>query len=228
MKKNLMVSLADAQLSVVDSDEWRVCGYATVYGNRNSYDFSIRKGAYANVLGTRPKMFFNHNTLSVPIGRWVKLEDHEYGLYVEGVLTKGVAEAADVYAALKAGTVDGFSVGVSFDPKADVKFGEDGSEELVNVRELNEISVVTYPADGKARVTQTLSVDEIDERIDAIVTLRDLEAFVREVGNLSKRQSGWLLSKAKAALASETLRDAEPKAHKELAAVFERIQRGLD
>ena len=87
---------------------------------------------------------------------------------------------------------------------------------------------MTYPADGKARVLQCLSADEIDEQIEKIETLRDLEAFIRETSQLSKRQSGWLMSKAKAVIASDTSRDDLLKAkEKELAAMFNRIQSGI-
>lgn len=74
-------------------------------------------------------------------------------------------------------------------------------------------------------MTQTLSADEIDSRIESLETVRDLEAFFKDVGNLSRRQSGWLLSKAKACFAADTRRDDALKAQTKLQAIFERISK---
>jgi HK97 family phage prohead protease len=224
MKKQLVnLSLKDVELSFDDSHEWRVKGYATRFNNVNSYGFKILAGAYADVIasGSKPKMFFNHDAWAVPIGYWDKLEENALGLKVEGVLTQGVAQAKDVYAALKAGTVDGLSVSIYFDA-ADTETDDKGIMSLSKIRKLDEISIVT--ADSKARITQTLSADEIDSRIESLETVRDLEAFLKDVANLSHRQSGWLLSKAKACFAADTRRDVALKAQNELQAIFERIQ----
>ena len=144
-RKNLMISLADMELQAAEGDEWRIKGYATKFGNTNSYGFEIAAGAYDAVLkaGVKPKMFFNHDAWSVPIGLWDRLEADEKGLRVEGVLTKGVSQAGDVYAALKAGTVDGLSVGISFNEEDAALVGK--RIILKNIRELREISVVTNP-----------------------------------------------------------------------------------
>lgn len=223
------LSLQEVELSIDDAHEWRVKGYATRFGNVNSYGFKILAGAYADVIasGVRPKMFFNHDSFSVPIGIWDKLEENAVGLKVEGVLTQGVVLAKDVYAALRAGTVDGLSVSIGFDAK-DTETDEKGVMSLSRVKQLSEISIVTSPADSKARITQTLSADEVDARIEGLETIRDLETFFKDVANLSHRQSGWLLSKAKACFAADTRRDDALKAQKELQAIFERINRNME
>ena len=92
-----------------------VKGYASVYDNLNCYGFYIAKGAYSAVLKnsiSTPKMFFNHDYSAVPVGRWTSLKEDDKGLYVEGELTLGVGAASDIYEALKAGTLDGLSVGI--------------------------------------------------------------------------------------------------------------------
>lgn len=227
MKKQLVnLALKDVELSLDDSHEWRVKGYATRFNNVNCYGFKILHGAYSDIVasGAKPKMFFNHDSYSVPIGVWDKLEENALGLKVEGVLTQGVAQAKDVYAALKAGTVDGLSVSIYFDA-ADTETDDKGVMSLSKIRKLDEISIVTAPADSKARVTQTLSADEIDSRIESLETVRDLEAFLKDVTNLSHRQSGWLLSKAKACFAADTRRDDALEAQEQLQAIFERINK---
>lgn len=228
--KQVMTSLKLCQLQALEEDgEWKISGYATVFGNRNSYGFQIRKGAYSKVLaeGVNPKMFFNHDSWNLPIGKWTDLKEDEIGLKVEGVLTKGVSKAEDIYHAVKAGTVDGLSVGIGWKAADEVEL-DDGTVEVTMISRLSEISVVTYPSDGKARVTQVLSADEVDEKIESLQSVRDLENFFHDEFQLSKRQSGWLLSKAKACFAAEKNRDDSQKAQKELAAVFDRLSIGID
>lgn len=229
-QKQITTSLKFCRLQAIEENgEWKISGYATVFGNRNSYGFQIRKGAYSKLLseGVNPKMFFNHDSYAVPIGKWTDLREDEIGLKVEGVLTKGVSQAEDIYHAVKAGTVDGLSVGIAWKAADEVEL-EDGTIEVTMIARLSEISVVTYPSDGKARVTQVLSADEVDEKIEALQSVRDLENFFHDQFQLSKRQSGWLLAKAKACFAAEKNRDDSQKAQKELAAVFDRLSVGID
>lgn len=229
-QKQITTSLKFCQLQAREENgEWKISGYATVFGNKNSYGFQIRKGAYSKVLaeGVNPKMFFNHNSWDLPIGKWTDLKEDDIGLKVEGVLTKGVSKAEDIYHAVKAGTVDGLSVGISWRAADEVEL-DDGTIELSMIARLSEISVVTYPADGKARVNQVLSSDEVDEKIESLQSVRDLENFFHDEFQLSKRQSGWLLSKAKACFAAEKSRDDSQKAQKELAAVLGRLSVEID
>lgn len=228
-KQNLSLSLSAAEIDLAGGEhEWRVNGYATKFGNANSYGFKISQGAYADLIaaGVKPLMFFNHNSYAVPIGRWDSLEENARGLKVSGVLTQGVSLASDVYAALRAGTVDGLSVSIGWNSEDESE--EDGILTLSKISALDEISIVTFPADSKARVSQVLSADDIDERIESLATVRDLEAFLKEVAHLSKRQSGWLLSKAKACFAADTRRDDALKAQSELQAIFERISQKME
>lgn len=228
-KQNLSLSLSAAEIDLAGGEhEWRIVGYATKFGNANCYGFRIAQGAYADLIasGVKPLMFFNHDSYAVPIGRWDSLEENARGLKVSGVLTQGVSLASDVYAALRAGTVDGLSVSIGWNSEDESE--EDGILTLSKISALDEISIVTFPADSKARVSQVLSADDIDERIESLATVRDLEAFLKEVAHLSKRQSGWLLSKAKACFAADTRRDDALKAQSELQAIFERISQKME
>lgn len=228
-KQNLSLSLSAAEIDLAGGEhEWRVKGYATKFGNANCYGFKIAQGAYADLIasGVKPLMFFNHDAGSVPIGRWDSLEENARGLKVSGVLTQGVSLASDVYAALRAGTVDGLSVSIGWNSEDESE--EDGILTLSKIAALDEISIVTFPADSKARVSQVLSADDIDERIESLASVRDLEAFLKEVAHLSKRQSGWLLSKAKACFAADTRRDDEQKALQEAQEILQRMLKKME
>lgn len=228
-KQNFSLSLSAAEIDLAGGEhEWRVNGYATKFGNANCYGFKIAPGAYADLIasGVKPLMFFNHDAGSVPIGRWDSLEENARGLKVSGVLTQGVSLASDVYAALRAGTVDGLSVSIGWNSEDESE--EDGILILSKISALDEISIVTFPADSKARVSQVLSADDIDERIESLATVRDLEVFLKEVAHLSKRQSGWLLSKAKACFAADTRRDDEQKALQEAQEILSRMLKKME
>ena len=229
-KQTLSLSLTAAEIGLSGGDhEWRVTGYATKFGNVNSYGFRIAQGAYTELLATgiKPLMFFNHDSLAVPIGRWDTLEENDRGLKVSGVLTQGVSLSSDVYAALRAGTVDGLSVSIGWNLE-DEEYTSDGIVTLSKIAELEEISIVTSPADSKARISQVLSASDIDDRIESLATVRDFEVFLKEVAHLSKRQSGWLLSKAKACFAAETLRDGEQKALQEAQDIINRMLKKME
>lgn len=225
MKKIISTPLQMAQLSATEKDdEWKVSGYATVFGNENCYGFKIEKGAYADLVkqGVQPPIFFNHKSYAVPLGKWTKIAEDDVGLWVEGVLTKGVSDANDVYHAIKAATVDGLSVSIGWSSK-DTSVDDNEVLSINKISSLYEISIVTVPADSKAHIVECLSADEIDDAINEIQTVRDLEAFLRENAQLSKRQAGCLVSKAKAAIALVGRDDQS----KELAALFDRINSGI-
>ena len=63
--------------------------------------------------------------------------------------------------------------------------------------ELIEVSLVTFPANGKARISAVKSLDEV-------ASLRELEAYLREVGGFSKSEAIAIVSKAKAVGRSES------------------------
>jgi uncharacterized protein len=106
------IALADAQIKL-EADDATFTGYASTFGNVDAGGDTILKGAYKDTLKTNglPKMFFNHDSYAVPIGKWVKAEEDDYGLLLTGEFTPGNAMAAEVRAALKHGTVDSMSIG---------------------------------------------------------------------------------------------------------------------
>ena len=97
--------LADTLLKL-ETDGAHFVGYASTFGNVDSYGDTIVKGAYAETLKVNglPKMFFNHEAYSVPIGKWVDAKEDDYGLLLTGEFTPGNTLGQEVRAALKHGT----------------------------------------------------------------------------------------------------------------------------
>ena len=191
-RKNL--PLSDCQIKV-DRESGRFSGYASTFGNIDSYGDTIIKGAYAQTLEQDglPRMFFNHDGWEIPIGKWIDAGEDDIGLHVEGELTLDMSKGRDVYAAIKHGTLDGLSIGYHV-PKDGQEMRHDGIRILKQIK-LVEVSVVTQPADQNARVDlNSLKY----EAMQGIETERDLERFLRDVVGCSKGFSTALLTRVKA------------------------------
>lgn len=197
-------------------------GYASTFGNIDSYGDTIVKGAYADTLKQNglPKMFFNHDSYEVPLGKWVKAVEDDYGLLLTGEFTPGNAKAEEVRAALKHGTVDSMSIGYSL-KAGDFDETENGRT-IRKVARLLETSIVTFPADNFARIDLT-SVKSIDFEtvLPECKTERDIERLLRDAG-LGKWEAMALVSRAKTIFAGGMpAPDAEAKS---MAALVQRFQ----
>lgn len=191
-RKTLLLSDCEIKLA---GDVGRFSGYASVFNGIDSYGDTILPGAYKETLAQgMPKMFALHDAYDLPIGKWVSAKEDEKGLLVEGELTPNMTRANDVYAALKHGTLDGLSIGYRL-KKEDYTPSDkvEGGRIIKKITSLIEISPVTFPADGAARVDLT----SVKSEIETIETIRDFERFLRDAGSLSKGLTEALVSRAK-------------------------------
>jgi HK97 family phage prohead protease len=194
--------LTNVKLKFADTVTGKFGGYASTFGGIDSYNDTIMAGAYKSVIkavmdgsARMPKMFVNHKSYEVPIGKWTKMYEDEKGLYIEGELTPGNPEAAVVKAAMQHETIDGLSIGYMLKPD-DVEFSEvDGKMVRVikNVSDLSEVSVVTFPADDSARVDLT----SVKSSLDQINSIKEFEDFLREAAGFSKSLATATASRAK-------------------------------
>lgn len=207
--KNLLLQQCQVKFSAADSMTFK--GYASVFGGLDSYNDTIERGAYSDLLermadGTEPmpKMFVNHRAWAIPPGKWLTLEEDEYGLKVMGEFTPGNTEAKDVRAAMQHGTVDGLSIGFQLGDYEMIEDKESGETVRVikSIKALPEISIVTYPADDSARVDLT----SVKSTLENCNTLAELESFLRDVGGFSKS-----LATATASRAKRILSQGEPE-----------------
>lgn len=213
------LSLSDADIKI-DGGTGVFAGYASVFGGVDSYGDTILRGAYESTLRAngKPKMFFNHDSYSLPIGKWLVAKEDEHGLFVEGELTLGNPQSDAIRAALKHGTVDGLSIGYYL-KKGDFDETEQGRV-IRKVSKLVEVSVVTFPADDAARVDLT---NVKSEDIDGLETIRDFERFLRDAGGLSKGLAAALVNRAKIIFKPEDPASNDIEA-KGLSATVSRIQ----
>ncbi len=135
----------------VESDG-AVEGYASLFGVVDQARDMMMPGAFATSLRTRGlrriPMLFQHDP-SEPIGIWLELREDLRGLFARGRLIPEVARSRELLSLLRAGAVDGLSIGFRtvkgrIDPKTCVR--------RLHAVDLWEISIVTFPLLAGARV----------------------------------------------------------------------------
>ncbi len=168
-------------------------GYASTFGTLDSYDDIVVKGAFTDGLGKRKvKMLWQHGGYDV-IGSYPEIYEDDRGLYCKGRINLGVEKGREAYALLKAGDVDSMSIGYS------TKLSEyDSEKDIRYLKEIDlwEISLVTFPANDMATITDVKS-------IDTITSLKDAEKLLKEHG-FSRNAATALVAKVKS-----FLRDAD-------------------
>lgn len=173
------VSLIECRLDDLNDNARTFSGYGSVYNVVDSYGTTFAPGCFAESLaahrtaGTMPFMFLNHDLYSLPIGKWSAMEEDNYGLRVEGELLDTV-DGLDTYKVLKAGAVNGLSIG--FIPQEYNTHDDEEHRATFTKVELVETSVVTFPSNKAARV------DEVRSLIQDGMSIRQLEDFLREHG----------------------------------------------
>jgi len=147
----IAIASAFATRPRIDADG-TVEGYASLFGAVDQARDMVLRGAFAETLRLRgPRrvpMLFQHDPAE-PVGIWLELREDAHGLYARGRLIPEVARARELLSLMRAGAIDGLSIGfrtakARIDPKTRVR-------SLVAV-DLWEISIVTFPLLAGARV----------------------------------------------------------------------------
>lgn len=148
-------------------------GYASVFGVVDDFGDIPLPGAFRASLaehaaaGTRPKGLWQHKPDEI-INSWVSLTEDDVGLRCKGKFILDVNRAREAYAIMKAGEIDGLSIG--FEPgecescpanEVEERYaitpiwgsaGPTGTVRMMKSMTLWEISLVTFPASHRARV----------------------------------------------------------------------------
>lgn len=135
------------------TDGIKIEGYASLFGKSDQGGDVVAKGAYQSSLaflaakGRSVKMLWQHDPAQ-PIGIWDEVREDEKGLYVKGRLLDDVKKGREAAALIKAGAIDGLSIG--YRTKKAAK--DDKGQRLLTELELWEVSLVTFPMLPGARV----------------------------------------------------------------------------
>lgn len=145
------VKFARADLTRVEADG-AFSGYASIFGKVDLGRDIVMPGAFAESLAKRGvngiKLLFQHDP-NEPIGVWETIREDGKGLWVKGRLMTEVARAREVLSLMRAGALDGLSIG--FRTVEGRKDPTSGVRRLHKI-DLWEISVVTFPMLPEARV----------------------------------------------------------------------------
>jgi HK97 family phage prohead protease len=153
-------------------------GYASVFGVLDNYDDIIVPGAFADSMaahkaaGTMPAMLREHSSREA-IGVWTDIVEDGTGLFVRGQLAMNTHGGKEAYELMKMKAVSGLSIGFmpvqwTYNTTTDVRT-------LTGI-DLWEVSLVTFPANPQARVTNVKSA------LETIAAPKDAERVLREAG----------------------------------------------
>ena len=162
-------------------------GYGAVFGNLDSYGDVIEKGAFKKTIreakrtGNWPAMLMQHGGWAMsaddltPVGIYTELDEDDNGLLVTGVIadTQRGNEALGLMKMKPRPALTGLSIGYRAKKFTMGTKPEEPRRTLHEV-ELVEISLVTFPANPKARIGSIKSAGGL--------TIRDAESALREAG----------------------------------------------
>lgn len=180
------------------SDSGTVEGYGSVFGVRDTYDDVIASGAFVDSLkehkaaGTMPAMLWQHDP-GQPIGVWTDMAEDKKGLHVKGQLALSTTRGREAFELLKMGALNGLSIGFKSVPGTS-RYNDDGVRVLTAL-ELWEVSLVTFPANERARITGVKASE-----IATITTIRQAEQSLREAGYSADAAKAFLASVKRIAL----------------------------
>ena len=170
------LSLKDAEIH----EDGTFSGYASVFGEVDEANEVVTKGAFkASLLKWAkqkrlPAMLWQHDR-RVVIGIWTRMVEDAKGLYVEGKLALDTEKGAEAYALLKMGALDGLSIGyVCTEWRENTKTGL----VMLDVIDLWEVSLVTFPCGPSARVDGVKSIFGSGR----LPSVKELEQLLREAG----------------------------------------------
>lgn len=206
---NLKTKIAteNIDLKLENENEMTFSGYLAAFNNIDSYGDVILPGAFKACLrrqrkkGFYPPMLEQHGYGTegrTPIGVWTRMEEDDFGLYVEGKLFS-TTRGKDFYTILKESPANaiGMSIGYTIvKGTQNIVGGKSTGGMLLSELDLKEGSIVTFPANDAARVS---NVKEEDERVvdGKFLTIRDLEKLLKEDYDLSSKKSKELISRLK-------------------------------
>lgn len=177
------------QVKAVGSDG-EIEGYASVFGVIDNYDDIIVQGAFSATLqahkaaGTMPAMLWQHDS-SAPIGVWTEMAEDATGLLIKGRLALDTKGGQEAHALIKMNAISGLSIGFmpvqwAYNTSTDVR--------TLTAIDLWEVSLVTFPANQRARITTVKSA------LETIAAPKDAERILRDAG-FSKTDATALVSR---------------------------------
>lgn len=182
--------------SVNDAGEFE--GYGSVFGVQDTYGDVVIAGAFKDSLqrwsekGRLPALLWQHK-MDEPIGIYTEMSEDNNGLALKGrLLIDDDPLAKRAHAHMKAGSLTGLSIGYILKER---EYDKEKNVFLLKEIDLWEVSVVTFPANDEARVSDVKSAFARGE----IPSQKQIERVLRDVG-LSRNQAKAFMSEGYSAL----------------------------
>lgn len=226
--ENLICDLVELKFAPVEGESkteaMSFSGYGAVFGNVDAMGDVIEPGAFSQFLADLqgkkaawPAMLSQHGGWNMtaedmtPIGVWTEFAEDGHGLKVSGQLAD-TPRGREMYQLMKMAprpAIDGMSIGYvakEWEPRTKP---EEPKRRLKRV-DLVEVSLVTRPANGKARVSS----------VKSDMTERDFERLLTRDAGLSRSEAQVVINQGFKSLIA--MRDAGSS---ELAELFEAVKR---
>ena len=168
-------------------------GYGSVFGEKDAYREIVIAGAFKSSLaehkksGTLPAMLWQHRP-DKPIGAYTEMEEDKKGLFVRGKLALDTQAGKEAYVLLKAGALNGLSIGYEL---VTSEYNAETRERTLKEIDLWEVSLVTFPANGKARV------EAVKGNFAEMDRFADVERHLREAYGVSQSEATAIVAKCK-------------------------------
>ncbi len=164
---------------LIDADEKAgiIKGYGSYFGNKDSDNDVITKGAYKKTIaenGDRVKYLYQHD-MNQPIGKMTELYEDDKGLVFVAEIAK-TQLGNDVVQLMKSGVITENSVGIM-----PIQKNNKGDYREITEVKLYEISAVTLAANDQAKILDVkgnVDVEKLSKRYD------NLSKLIRK-GNIS-------------------------------------------
>jgi HK97 family phage prohead protease len=157
---------------LIDADEKAgiIKGYGSYFGNKDSDNDVIMKGAYKKTIaenGERVKYLYQHD-MNQPIGKMTELYEDEKGLVFVAEIAK-TQLGKDVVELMKSGVITENSVGIM-----PIQKNNKGDFREITEVKLYEISAVTLAANDQAKILDVkgnIDVEKLSKRYDNLTKL---------------------------------------------------------
>lgn len=191
-----------------DDEFVHIEGLASTFGNLDLDRDIIAKGAFANSLATRMPKLLNQHRQDQPIGVIDQAFEAEEGLRIKARMPKDNSMVKDLFPLLRMGAISSFSIGFNI---LEADTSSDGVRTIKEI-DLQEVSIVTFPANEEAVITGVKKLDEnkenketkdIDDKIvdaikaESISTKREFEQMLKDTGLFTKKAMITLASRFK-------------------------------
>lgn len=226
--ERLICRLSECKFTGGELKPMQFKGYGAVFGNVDAYGDVIEPGAFSQFLADAksgkspwPSMLSQHGGYGMtaedmtPVGVWEDLSEDGVGLVNVGTLadTPRGKELNTLMKMEPRPAIDGLSIGYITKEAIPRSKPEEPRRRIKRV-DLIEVSLVTFPANARARVASVKGTD---------FTERDFERLLTQDAGFSRSEARVIIAQGFKSL--QAMQDAGSS---ELAAIVEQIQRNTD